>query len=105
MSDVEKKPSPDHHLYVGFMDQLTKRDDMPALPEPAGVVIFGTQARRAFISDQMHAYALQYAEQRVREEREACAATADRWALNQPYPEDQQAGEGISAAIRQRSKP
>lgn len=47
----------------------TKRDDMPALPEPAGVVIFGTQARRAFISDQMHAYAQQHAEQRVREER------------------------------------
>lgn len=52
-------------------ESQTKRDDMPALPEPAGVVIFGTQARRAFISDQMHTYAQQHAEQRVGEEREA----------------------------------
>lgn len=33
--------------------------NLPTLPEPAGVIIVGTQALRAFTADQMQEYAIQ----------------------------------------------
>lgn len=44
--------------------------ELPALPEPAGVIIVGTQAMRAFTADQMHTYG------------EACRASASATAPN-----------------------
>lgn len=72
MSDVEKKPSPDHHLYAGFMGQFTKRADMPAPPEPfvKPLAANGLASKPGLYTvGQLVRYAQQHAERRVREER------------------------------------
>jgi hypothetical protein len=52
--------------------------ELPELPEPAGIIVVGSQALRAFTADQMHAYAKAYAAAAVEAEREAIAdALAD----------------------------
>jgi hypothetical protein len=59
-------------------------DKTDPLPEPAGVIIVGTQALRAFTADQMHAYA-SAAEQRAaaaEAEAEALRRDAEHWRAN-----------------------
>ena len=97
-----------------------KQDEMPALPEPIdelaqvdGFNVIG--ATHVFTADQMHAYAQQYAEQRVREEREACAALCEAisesacrdWkARYDPHDQGREFGaDECETAIRARSKP
>ena len=78
-----------------------KQDEMPALPS---VLMFNACTRRADQADLRQAvrdYAQQYAEQRVREEREACAREWDGC-----FCDVVSVGEvDIGAAIRARSKP
>lgn len=101
---------------------------MPALPEPSFQLVWlGDRAvykvtkpnignTDVYTADQLRAYAQQYAEQRVAEEREACAelagAFAQHWwsthsATNKHLETTLKAHQSfcaLQAAIRQRSK-
>lgn len=96
--------------------------NMPALPKHLMIVdasddeYFGALTEHAwdsdynlkvndpmFCADQMHAYAQQYAEQRVREEREACLAEIETGIWFDKTTEE--ILDLIAAAIRQRSNP
>lgn len=105
MSDVEKKPSPDHHLYAGFMGQFTKRDDMPALPDPFVKPLAAnglTSKPGLYTVGQL----VRHAEQRVREEREACIEACRAEHLEDPQDREDDAYDcGVSdciAALRKR---
>lgn len=88
--------------------------NMPALPPAYRGSLSASQAGyyvpQVYSADQMHAYAKQYAEQRVREEREACARACEAEMLTESQKTEgdiayDMAVAHCAAAIRQRSNP
>lgn len=73
---------------------MTKQDDMPALSH------FLENSTHDMQRDAIRAYALQYAEQRVREEREACLAEIETGIWFDKTTEE--ILDSIAAAIRGR---
>ena len=78
--------------------------ELPPLPEPAGVIVVGTQALRAFTAEQVQAVALEA----VRMERESIAALCEREEEAHRMFKNHQAAyvlDQLAAAIRSRSEP
>lgn len=88
----------------------TKRADMPALPDPfvKPLAANGLASKPGLYTvGQVVRYAQQYAEQRVREEREACAALCEAEAAFVKSDRDggSAAASNCATAIRARSQP